>query len=91
MEVNIEVIYSKAEQKMCEAYARIAAPQEYRTIFDHICDVAKPYGNMHPEAWINKMIVKTISLYESYNKDMKASSMIEDVLHDAAIKHMNFK
>ena len=46
---------------------------------------------MHPEAWINKMIVKTISLYESYNEDMKASSMIEDVLHDAAIKHMNFK
>ena len=87
----MEVKYSKAEKEMCKAYARIAAPQEYRTMFDHICNVAKPYGNLHPEVWINKMVVASTKLWEEMNPDIQASKMIEDILHDSQIKHMNFK
>ena len=87
----MELILTKAEKKMSAAYARIAHPADYRELFDHICDVAKPYGNLHPEVWINKMIVATTKEWEEQNEDIQASKMIEDILHDSSIKHMNFK
>ena len=92
MEVKLtEVItYTTAELKMCESYARIAFPSDYREMFDHICVVSKPYGNEHPEVWINKMTVKTTKILEQNNPDLQASKMIEDILYDSEIKHMNF-
>ena len=87
----MELILTKAEKKMSAAYARIAHPADYRELFDHICDVAKPYGNLHPEVWINKMIVATTKQWEEQNEDIQASKMLEDILHDSSIKHMNFK
>ena len=90
MEVTL-ITYTTAELKMCEAYARIAHPADYRYMYDHICDVSKPYGNEHPEVWINKMTVKTTKIWEQDNADLQASAMIEDILYDAQIKHMNFK
>tara|TARA_R100000805_G_C3597749_1_gene98719 strand:+ start:226 stop:501 length:276 start_codon:yes stop_codon:yes gene_type:complete len=91
MEVNMEIKLTKAEEKMCAAYARIAHPADHRELFDHICDVAKPYGNLHPEVWINKMVVASTKLWEEMNPDIQASKMLEDILHDSSIKHMNFK
>ena len=90
MEVTL-ITYTTSELKMCEAYARIAHPADYRDMYDHICDVSKPYGNEHPEVWINKMTVKTTRIWEQANADLQASAMIEDILYDAQIKHMNFK
>ena len=90
MEVTL-ITYTTAELKMCEAYARIAHPSDYRDMYDHVCDVSKPYGNEHPEVWINKMTVKTTRIWEQANADLQASAMIEDILYDAQIKHMNFK
>lgn len=87
----MELILTKAEKKMSAAYARIAHPADYRELFDHICDVAKPYGNLHPEVWINKMVVATTKQWEEQNEDIQASKMLEDILHDSSIKHMNFK
>ena len=87
----MELILTKAEKKMSAAYARIAHPADYRELFDHICDVAKPYGNLHPEVWINKMVVATTKQWEEQNEDIQASKMIEDILHDSQIKYMNFK
>ena len=85
------ITYTTAELKMCESFARIAFPSDYREMFDHICDVSKPYGNEHPEVWINKMTVKTTKIWEQNNPDLQASAMIEDILYDSGIKHMNFK
>lgn len=90
MEVTL-INYTTSELKMCESYARIAHPADYREMYDHVCDVSKPYGNVHPEVWINKMTVKTTKIWEQANADLQASAMIEDILYDAQIKHMNFK
>ena len=84
------ITYTTAELKMCESYARIAHPSDYRTMFDHICDVSKPYGNEHPEVWINKMTVKTTKIWEQHHPDLQMSDIIEEVLNDSSIKHMNF-
>ena len=90
MEVKL-ITYTTSELKMCESYARIAHPADYREMFDHICDVSKPYGNEHPEVWINKMTVKATKIWEQSYPDLQASKMIEDILHDSGIKHLNFK
>ena len=87
----MEIKLTKAEEKMCAAYARIAHPADHRELFEHICDVAKPKGYLKEEVWINKMVVATTQLWEEMNPDIQASKMIEDILHDSEIKHMNFK
>ena len=76
---------------MCESYARIAHPSDYRDMFDHICEVSKPYGHLHPEIWINKMTVKTTKIWEQNHPDLQMSDIIEEVLNDSSIKHMNFR
>ena len=90
MEVTL-ITYTTAELKMCESYARIAHPSDYRDMFDHICNVSKPYGHLHPEVWINKMTVKTTKIWEQHHPDLQMSDIIEEVLNDSSIKHMNFK
>ena len=90
MEVTL-ITYTTAELKMCESYARIAHPSDYKDMFDHICNVSKPYGHLHPEVWINKMTVKTTKIWEQHHPDLQMSDIIEEVLNDSSIKHMNFK
>ena len=90
MEVKL-ITYTTAELKMCESYARIAHPSDYKDMFDHICNVSKPYGHLHPEVWINKMTVKTTKIWEQHHPDLQMSDIIEEVLNDSSIKHMNFK
>ena len=87
----MSINYTTAELKMCIAFARIAAPQDFRKMYDHMCDVAKPYGQYHPEVLINKMTAKTIKIWEQHNapKDWQgkeASDIIEDMM-DTQIKH----
>ena len=90
MEVKL-ITYTTAELKMCESYARIAHPADYREMFNHICDVSKPYNNEHPEVWINKMTVKATKIWEQHHPDLQMSDIIEEVLNDSSIKHINFK
>ena len=90
MEVTL-ITYTTAELKMCESYARIAHPSDYKNMFDHIYNVSKPYGHLHPEVWINKMTVKTTKIWEQNHPDLQMSDIIEEVLNDSSIKHMNFK
>tara|TARA_R100001443_G_scaffold100026_1_gene107299 strand:+ start:2742 stop:3014 length:273 start_codon:yes stop_codon:yes gene_type:complete len=90
MEVTL-ITYTTAELKMCESYARIAHPSDYKSMFDHICEVSKPYGHLHPEVWINKMTVKTTKIWEQNHPDLQMSDIIEEVLNDSSIKHLNFK
>jgi hypothetical protein len=37
------------------------------------------------------MVVATTEQWEEMNPDIQASKMIEDILHDSEVKHMNFK
>ena len=90
MEVKL-ITYTTKELKMCDSFARVAFPDCYREMYEHMCEVSKPYGDMSNEAWINKMVVKTTKIWEQNNPDIQASKMIEDILHDSRIKHMNFK
>ena len=85
------ITYTTNELKMCENIARASHPSEYKDIFKHITLCTKPYGDLHPEVWINKMTVKTTSMWEQNHPDLQMSDMIEDILYDSGIKHMNFK
>ena len=86
----MELILTKAEKKMSAAYARIAHPADYKEMFKHICKVSKPKGYLKDEVWIQKMVVATTKEWEKQNEDIPASKMIEDILHDAAVRHQNF-
>tara|TARA_R100001480_G_scaffold15436_4_gene24346 strand:- start:302 stop:586 length:285 start_codon:yes stop_codon:yes gene_type:complete len=91
MEVIMDINYTTAELKMCQAYARLGTPQDFREMYDHMCDVAKPYGYNHPEFWVNKMTAKTIKIWEANNapKDWQgkeASDILNDMM-DSQIKH----
>ena len=85
------ITYTTNELKMCENIARASHPSEYRDIFKHITLCTKPYGDLHPEVWINKMTAKTTSMWEQNHPDLQMSDIIEEVLDDSGIKHMNFK
>ena len=87
----MKLVLTKVEKKMSAAYARIAHPADYREMFKHICEVSKPKGYLKAEVWIQKMVVATTKQWEKQNEDIQASKMIEDILHDSQIKHMNFK
>tara|TARA_R100000231_G_scaffold15604_2_gene16638 strand:+ start:2001 stop:2276 length:276 start_codon:yes stop_codon:yes gene_type:complete len=85
------ITYTTNELKMCENIARASHPSEYKDIYKHITLCTKPYGDLHPEVWINKMTAKTTSMWEQNHPDLQASDMIEDILYDSGIKHMNFR
>ena len=89
MEVKL-ITYTTKELAICRTYARIAHPSDHREMFEHLCDVAKPYGNENREVWINKMTVKTTKIWEQHHPDLQMSDIIEEVLNDSSIKHMNF-
>lgn len=84
------ITYTTKELAICTTYARIAHPSDHREMFEHLCDVAKPYGNENREVWINKMTVKTTKIWEQHHPDLQMSDIIEEVLNDSSIKHMNF-
>ena len=48
-------------------------------------------SGLNEESWVNKMTAMTIKVHERQYEDKQASSIIENVLLDSQIKHMNFK
>ena len=58
--------------------------------YDHICDVSKPYGNEHPDLDQQDDCQNYKNMGQN-NPDLQASAMIEDILYDSGIKHMNFR
>ena len=82
---------TRKERRMCWEYAKFLHPAEYEKVFTHVCTVSDKYKSVDPKTWIKTMIELTTRIWESQNADMSASSMIQDILHDAAVKHMNFK
>jgi hypothetical protein len=83
--------FRKQELSTCRSIASIATPPEYRLIYTHMAALGAERSGLNEEAWVNKMTAMTIKVHERQYADRQASTMIEDILEDAAVKHMNFK
>lgn len=95
--------FRKQELSTCRSIASIALPPEYRLIYTHMAALGVDRSGLNEESWVNKMTAMTTKVHERQYEDMKyscdrtksdelkASTMIEDILEDAAIRHMNFK
>ena len=95
--------FKKQELSTCRSIASIATPPEYRLIYTHMAALGVDRSGLNEESWVNKMTVMTTKVHERQYEDMKyscdrtksdelkASTMIQDILDDAAVRHMNFK
>ncbi len=83
--------FRKQELSTCRSIASIATPPEYRLIYTHMAALGAERSGLNEEAWVNKMTAMTIKVHERQYQDKQASTMIQDILEDAAVKHMNFK
>ena len=95
--------FRKQELSTCRSIASIATPPEYRLIYTHMAALGVDRSGLNEESWVNKMTAMTTKVHERQYEDMKyscdrtksdelrASTMIEDILDDAAVRHMNFK
>ena len=83
--------FRKQELSTCRSIASIATPPEYRLIYTHMAALGVDRSGLNEEAWVNKMTAMTIKVHERQYEDKQASSIIENVLLDSQIKHMNFK
>ncbi len=83
--------FRKQELSTCRSIASIATPPEYRLIYTHMAALGAERSGLNKESWVNKMTAMTIKIHERQYEDKKASSIIENVLLDSQVKHMNFK
>ena len=83
--------FRKQELATCRSIASIATPPEYRLIYTHMAALGVDRGGLNEEAWVNKMTHMTTKVHERQYEDQQASSIIENVLLDSQVKHMNFK
>ena len=83
--------FRKQELSTCRSIASIATPPEYRLIYTHMAALGVDRSGLNEESWVNKMTTMTIKVHERQYEDKQASSIIENVLLDSQIKHMNFK
>ena len=83
--------FRKQELATCRSIASIATPPEYRLIYTHMAALGAERSGLNEESWVNKMTAMTIKVHERQYVDRQASTMIQDILDDAAVKHMNFK
>ena len=83
--------FKKQELSTCRSIASIATPPEYRLIYTHMAALGVDRSGLNEESWVNKMTAMTTKVHERQYLDNQASSIIENVLLDSQIKHMNFK
>ena len=83
--------FRKQELSTCRSIASIATPPEYRLIYTHMAALGVDRSGLNEESWVNKMTAMTIKVHERQYEDKQASSIIDNVLLDSQIKHMNFK
>ena len=83
--------FRKQELATCRSIASIATPPEYRLIYTHMAALGAERSELNEESWVNKMTAMTIKVHERQYADRQASTMIQDILEDAAVKHMNFR
>ena len=83
--------FRKQELATCRSIASIATPPEYRLIYTHMAALGADRSELNEESWVNKMTAMTIKVHERQYADRQASTMIQDILEDSAVRHMNFK
>ena len=83
--------FRKKELYTSRSIASIATTPEYRLIYTHMAALGVDRSGLNEESWGNKMTAMTIKVHERQYADRQASVMIQDILDDAAVKHMNFK
>ena len=83
--------FRQQELSTCRSIASIATPPEYRLIYTHMAALGAERSGLNEESWVNKMTAMTIKVHERQYEDKQASSIIENVLLDSQVKHMNFK
>ncbi len=83
--------FRKQELATCRSIASIATPPEYRLIYTHMAALGADRSGLNEESWVNKMTAMTIKVHERQYADKQASTMIQDILEDSAVRHMNFK
>ncbi len=87
-----QIGFRNKELSTIKSIANLATPPEYRTIYTHMAELGCNRDGLNEEAWVNKMTAMTIKVHErQYEEEQKASTIIENVLLDSQIKHMNFK
>jgi hypothetical protein len=63
------ITYTTKELKLCTEFSRVSTPENYRSMYEHLVEVARPNANENAEVWVNKMTVKTTKMWETINAD----------------------
>ena len=61
--------YSKKEMDMIRNVYRMASPQDFRPLYEHMVAVGIDRDGLNSEAWINKMTVMTTNMWEKAYKE----------------------
>ena len=77
--------YSKKELDMIKNMCRVASPQDYRSMYQHMVDVGINRDGLNSEAWINKMTVMTTNMLEKEN--LLDNPDVKELIEDIRLKH----
>ena len=79
--------YSKKELDMIKNMCRVASPQDYRPMYQHMVAVGINRDGLNSEAWINKMTAMTIKMWEKNNVGYPLDPDIRELIEDIRLKH----
>ena len=77
--------YSKKEMDMIRNVYRIASPQDYKQLYQHMVDVGINRDGLNSEASINKMTVMTTNMWEKEN--LLDNPDVKELIEDIRLKH----
>jgi len=84
--------YSKKEMNMIRNVYRMASPQDFRALYEHMVAVGIVRDGLNSEAWINKMTVMTTNMWEKAYKEAQKNIEVENpdvrnLNEDIKLKH----
>ena len=84
--------YNKKEMDMIRNVYRIASPQDFRPLYEHMVAVGIVRDGLNSEAWINKMTVMTTNMWEKAYKEAQKNIEVENpdvrnLNEDIKLKH----
>ena len=84
--------YSKKEMDMIRNVYRMASPQDFRPLYEHMVAVGIDRDGLNSEAWINKMTVMTTNIWEKAYKEAQKNIEVENpdvrnLIEDIKLKH----
>ena len=79
--------YSRKELNMIKNMCRVASPQDYRPMYQHMVAVGINRDGLNSEAWINKMTAMTIKMWEKNNVGYPLDTDVQELIEDIRLKH----